>query len=271
MDDLNTRNTHITTSDVQQMLKICGINKTPKDIKLYQKSFTHKSYVKEKIYDSFSSFVSLNDDVVDFQNESNERFEFAGDSVICHTVCEYLFLRYRDYDEGFLTKLKTIIVSRDYLAKFALFYGFDKYVLISNHIENINGRKTLKIMEDCFESFICAMNMDLGYEITKKFILATVENCVNFSELLFINKNYKDRVLNYMQKNGWGFPKYKQVAALGPPNKRTFIIEIFYEVDGKKKVVCRGYGNTKKDAEQHGSYCALEIYNQISVEEKKLM
>lgn len=271
MDDLNHRNVAITLKDVKEILKKVDIIASPKNINLYMKSFTHKSYVKEQVYDSFSSFLTLEDDIVDFQNESNERFEFAGDSVICHVVCNYLFERYNDYNEGFLTKLKTVIVSRDYLSKFALYHGFDKFILISNHIENINGRKTAKIMEDCFESFICALNKDMGFETTKKFILNTVESCVNFSELLFMNQNYKDRLLNYVQKNGWGFPKYKQIVAIGPPNKRTFIVEVYYEVNGQKTILCRGYGNTKKDAEQHGSFIALEKFNQISNEEKVLM
>ena len=272
MDALNQRNQYITKEDVQKILKNVNITTEINDIKKYQKAFTHKSYVKDTTYSFLDDLLKLKNGIVDFQDECNERIEFYGDSVICSTTVEYLFLRYPMFDEGILTKFKTIIVSRDYLARFARFHGFQKYLLISNHMENIHGRDSDRILEDCFEAFIAAITMDLGYLTAKQFIIDTMEECVNFSELLFFNQNYKDRILNYFQKNGWSFPKYQIISQIGPPNKRTFIVSIYQELENKRKRhVCQGIGNTKKDAEQNASLNALKMYKQLHQHELKLI
>jgi len=276
MDNLNTRNITITQKDVNDMLKNVDINKEVNDISKYQHAFTHKSYVKDTNYSFLDDLIKLNKNVVDFQDKCNETLEFYGDSIVCSVTVEYLFLRYPTFDEGMLTKLKTNIVSRDYLAKFARYHGFEKFLLLSNHMENIHGRDGDRLLEDCFESFVGALSLDLGYLTAKQFIVESIENCVNFSELLFFNQNYKDRALNYFQMNGWNFPKYEVVTQLGPPNKRTFVVNIlknYKDSNNKwvKEVVCKGIGNTKKEAEQNSSLNALKLYKQLHPHELKLI
>lgn len=271
MDDLNIRNFLIKKEDVQNIFKNIDLNVCINDIKKYQHAFTHKSYVKDMSHIFFNNLITLKKNIVDFQEESNERLEFYGDSVICSVTVEYLFVRYPNFDEGMLTKLKTRIVSREFLAKFARFHKFQKFLLISNHLENIHGRNTDKLLEDCFESWIAAIVLDLGYVIAKQFIINTIESCINFSELLFFNQNYKDRILNYCQKKGLGFPRYLIDSQIGPPNKRTFIINIYLESNGKKNILCKGYGNTKKEGEQDASLNALIMHKQLHPHELKLL
>ena len=167
MDNLNIRNIKITEKDVNNMFKNVGINKVVNDISKYQHAFTHKSYVKDTANDFLNDLISLKDGVVEFQDECNERLEFYGDSFVGSTTVKYLFHRYPEFNEGMLTKLKTQIVSRYYLAKFARFHGFEKFLLLSNHMENIHGRDGDRLLEDCFEAFIGAIELDLG-EITGK-------------------------------------------------------------------------------------------------------
>ena len=276
MEHLNKRNIKVTKKDINNILKSININKEINNINIYQKAFTHKSYMKDNTYSLFHDLIELNDDVVDFQEECNERLEFYGDSIICFVTVRYLFERYPDFDEGMLTKLKTIIVSRDYLAKFAKSYKFDNFLLLSNHMENIHGRKIDRLLEDCFEAFIGAISKDLGMNVAEEFMIKSIEKCVNFSELLFFNQNYKDRALNYFQMKSWNFPKYEVDCQLGPPTNRTFIVNILknYKDDNNKWVkeyVCKGYGKTKKDAEQDASLNALKKYNQLDKHELKLL
>jgi len=276
MDTLNKRNVKLTNNDVNMILKNNGIKKEINNVKKYQQAFTHKSYFKDTNYAVLNDLIKLKDGIVDFQEKCNETLEFYGDSIICSVTVEYLFLRYPEFDEGMLTKLKTNIVSRDYLSKFARYHGFEKFLLLSNHMENLHGRELDRLLEDCYESFIGALSLDLGYLTAKDFIIESIENCVNFSELLFFNQNYKDRALNYFQKQGWNFPKYEVDCQLGPPTIRTFIVTILknYKDENNmwvKEYVCKGTGKTKKDAEQNASLNALIKYNQITEYEMKLI
>ena len=276
MDNLNTRNIKITKEDVNKILKSVEINKEINEITKYQQAFTHKSYAKETNYSALDSLIQLKDNVVDFQENCNETLEFYGDSIICSVTVEYLFLRYPEFDEGMLTKLKTNIVSRDFLAKFARFYKFENFLLLSNHMENIHGRDIDRLLEDCYEAFVGALSLDLGYLSAKQFIVESIESCVNFSELLFFNQNYKDRVLQYWQRQGWNFPKYIVECQLGPPTNRTFIVSIiknYKDSNGRwvKESMCKGMGSTKKDAEQNSSLNALKMFNQLHQHELKLL
>lgn len=264
MENLNVNNTLITEEDIIDILKKVNINIDKiNNISLYIRAFTHKSYVKNQKYSKLDSLLELNEGIVDFQSESYERFEFFGDSVICHTTCEYLFERFDDQDEGFLTKLKTKLVSRDTLCKYSRFLGLSKFILISNHMEKISGRNTDKILEDIFEAFICALYKDQGFLIAKQCIINVMENVIDFSQLLLYNDNYKDRLLQFFQKNGYNPPEYRLCTTLGPPNKRTFIIEVLRTKNDMIEYICKGYGNTKKEAEQDGSFNALKLFNQL--------
>jgi dsRNA-specific ribonuclease len=276
MENLNKRNIKITKEDINDILKSINIDKEINNINIYQQAFTHKSYVKDNNYAIFNDFIQLKPNIVDFQEKCNERLEFYGDSIICFVSVKYLFDRYPEFDEGILTKLKTNIVSRDYLSKFAKYYNFDKYLLLSNHMENIHGRQIDRLLEDCFEAFVGALSKDLGFYITQDFIIKTIEQCVNFSELLYFNQNYKDRALNYFQMKGWNFPKYEIDCQLGPPTNRTFIVSIIknYKDENNKWIkeyVCKGYGKTKKDAEQDASLNSLKLYNQLDKYELTLI
>lgn len=266
---INLRNILICDNNIQEILKIGDIHEKINNIKLYQIAFTHKSYINTNINNIYN--YNLINDVVPFQKYSNERLEFLGDSIIGHIICEYLYDRYPNNDEGFLTKLKTRLVDRKSLSKFANYLNLSKYILISNHMENIHGRNTNKILEDIFESFIGALTKDLGYNIAKKFVLNILESTTNFSQLLYNDINYKDRLLRYFQKQGWGPPVYTINLIIGPPHKRTFTIDAWiheYLVDDKenknlirKELVGRGLGLSKKDAEQIASKNALIKFN----------
>jgi ribonuclease-3 len=159
-------------------------------------------------------------------------------------------------------------VARGFLSVFARQLGFSKFLLVSNHMEKIHGRNYDRILEDTFESFICAMNLDLGFAITKDFLINIIEKYVNFSDILHLNNNYKDRIKHYYQKSGRPEPKYDISTELGPPTKRTFIINI-YEVDNckNKKFICKGYGYTKKEGEQNAAFNALKKKNLLGKNE----
>ncbi len=265
---INFRNKLIDKKTMQNILNKCQIYDEINDINLYKIALTHKSYVISNNHKNLSN-IMLNiegkhqKDVVPFRNRSNERFEFLGDSIVNLIICEYLFYRYENKDEGFLTKLKTNLVDRKSLAKFCRYLDLSDYILMSNHMENIHGRNTDKILEDVFESLIYALNKDLGFNVVKKFVIYILEKTTNFAQILHDDKNYKDRILKYFQKNGWENPIYKTKYIIGQPHKRTFTVDLFVDKNKDKnlKYLSTGVGTSKKAAEQEASKYGLKYYN----------
>lgn len=279
MNQLNFRNKLITKSDVENILEKGGItNIKIQRIELYRRAFTHKSYVKVDDTNTSYNEILQDDDIVDLQKESNERYEFLGDTVIGHTVCEYLYNRYYYKDEGFLTRLKTKLVDRKRLAVFARYLELQKFILMSNHMENIHGRNTDKILEDIFESFICALNLEFGFELCRDFITHILEKNVNFAELLYIDENYKDRLMQHLQQRGYQAPIYSKLVVLGPTNKRTFIMQTWVKKKNynnssndkdDKRLAGTGIGYSKKAAEQIASRNALKKFRELKFYELK--
>ena len=272
MNSLNIRNKKIQLSDVKKILEKANISENPNDITLYQQAFTHKSYTQNKNQENlYKNFVDVNENIVWFQPKSYETLEFYGDSIIASSAVEYLFKRYPQFEEGELTKLKNKIVSSDFLSNFAKYYGFQTLVLLSNSIENIYGRDSNRILEDCFEAFTAAIALDINYSVSRKFVMNSMDNLINFSKLLYINENYKDRILNFFQLQGWNYPKYEIDMQLGPQNKKTFVVNLLLDYKNKNKwinkIICKGIGKTKKSAEMNASYNALLFYGLLEKHE----
>ena len=126
-----------------------------KNLGLYQKAFTHKSALKE--YENLT--------------ESFETLEFIGDSVLGFVITKYLFDRYENKQEGFLTKARTKLVRGETLAHIANHLGLNKYVIMDEKGMRNSWNNNTKILEDVFEALIGAIYMDIGLIHAKEFIL----------------------------------------------------------------------------------------------------
>ena len=155
--------------------------------------------------------------------QHNERMEFLGDSVLSLIVANYLFHKYTDKDEGFLTRIKTKLVNGTQLAKLAKQINLGKYILMSNHVENIKGMNSQKILEDAFEAFLAAIFKDLGFDAVNSFVIKLIDN-LDFSDVL-MEDNYKDLLLNWTQsKYKSCTPEYLLISTEGPPHNRIFTV-----------------------------------------------
>ena len=262
LNHINTRNKQLTLKDVRKILEKANISKKPKNIELYQQSFTHKSYVNNKcnvLLQHYSIVQQTNQEhkvLLTSQPKSYEKLEFYGDSIVAAATVEYLYKRYGEqFDEGQLTKLKNRIVSSTYLAKFAKYFGFSQWIVLSVYVETLYGRSLTRILEDCFEAFIGAISLDVDYGTAKEFMRFCIDNLVDFGKLLSVNDNYKDIVLNNFQIRGWNHPKYEVDTELGPQHRKSFVVNIIKS--NPKEIVCQGVGKTKKEAEMDASYNAL--------------
>lgn len=262
----NENNALLCEDDVTRMFARFNLEVNVKDIAFYRHALTHKSYTFEEYApvdpETIKSWKT--GDMMELFEHSNERLEFLGDTVIKCIVSEYLFRRYYEEDEGFLTRLKTKIEDKDSLARYAKRLGIDHFMIISKQIEENHGRGSHKLLEDCFEAFIGALYLDLGFDICKRFMNIILETEVDYSEILWRDTNYKDQLLRFFHKNKWSHPIYVELRAEGPIHKRVFTMGV---KDFSGTVICETSDVSKKKAEQKCAMYALYKYNQITKEQ----
>lgn len=269
----NFNNKLINKHNVHNILSKYNVDYDINDIAIYQKSFVHKSYSKKKD-EEMQPDVELAEKpegALELQDSSNETLEFLGDSVLNSVTAKYLFQRYPNEEEGFLTKLRTKLVCGETLGKLAKDLNLGEYLLISRHVEErCNGRESTRILEDVFESFIGALFLDFcnnykseealleysgpGFQICELFIINVIESHIDFSELILKDYNYKDQLLRYFQQKYQQTPKYKEVLVEGPPHDRIFTMAV---IDTSGMIISEGTERSKKKAEQLASLNAL--------------
>ena len=138
----NEFNKCITREDV---FNLTGFN--PINLEYYQKAFVHKSVLR------FLSTQNL--------NKSYERFEFLGDSVLNLIIANFIFNKYKNEEEGHLTRIRTKLVNGKTLSYLAKKIKLNDFIIISKNVETIGGRDNDRILEDVFEAFVCAIYLDL--------------------------------------------------------------------------------------------------------------
>lgn len=216
----------------------CETNYTFKNSSLLKKAITHRSY--------------LTNDMP--REESNERLEFLGDAVLELVVCEEFFKIFPDKDEGDLTKLKSLFVNREALAKKARKMNLNQYLLLGEGEEQSGGRNRETILSDALEAVIGAIYIDGGLENAKKFVKKFIIDDVQ----KFYNKpipvNYKSMLLEYIQDTTKTIPKYEIINEVGPDHKKIFTVKVL--VDNKSYGI--GKGRSKKKAEQNAAYAAVK-------------
>lgn len=269
---LNENNKYVPKKFLEDTLKRYGVNHKIKDMETFQRAFIHTTYlindpnlcrgnrigqVREKVGKPIDDVKKA----IPLQKRSYERLEFIGDARIHDIIGFYLFKRYPTGMEGFLTKLRTKLENKPALAGYSKLLGFDKYVMISKYMEVTDGRNSIHVLEDAFESFVGALALESDYETCERFLVNFIEANINMSELIRVNNNYKDILLRYHHQMGWGDPKYDLTEEI--------------ELDeGKKKYKMHvknndgnafGYGtdNSKQKGEQLAARDALVKYKQI--------
>jgi len=213
-----------------------------KDLSLYQKAFTHKSALKEH----------------ENLTQSFETLEFMGDSVLGFVITKWLFDKFEDKQEGFLTKARTKLVRSETLASIALKLGLNKLVLMDEKGMRNEWNNNPKILEDVFEALVGAIYMDLGLLHAKEFVLR-IYNDPQYVDLkcIMVDDNFKDHLMKYCQITNIPLPEYRVVSHY----EGDFYIDAY--VNGE--FAGRGQAKSKKQAEQLAArafFEQLKNYNQ---------
>ena len=263
----NFNNKLITENDIYEILAKYEITDKINGVELYQLAFVHSSYSK-KLPDDIGENVVIADKpegALELMDADYERLEFLGDSVVSIVVAKYLYERFPDEDEGFLTKMRTKLVNGEMLGFLAEKLNFGEFAIMSRHIEDkCKGRTSQHILEDMFEAFVGAMFLDfneidnynlldkfysgIGYQICEKFIVNVIEEHVDFSELILKNNNYREQLNRYFSET-YGCPiKFTEPEVDGGLNDKLYTVSV---LDDKDVCIGTGVGKSKKKAEQY--------------------
>lgn len=260
---LNPNNILVSKKSIYNILSKGKIDIEIKDISTWQKAFVHKSYVKKtdiKVNNTIRNF----DSAIQLQEQSNERLEWLGDAKLQGSVSYYLWERYPDQNEGFLTKLRSKLVKTKNLSFLAKKIGLTPYILLSHHVEfGCQGRTNPRILENTFEAFLGAMFVDFSnkvspaysYEIVRRFVITIIEKYVDIVDLVMNDENSKDQLMWYFQKHYNGaYPIY-----LKDKHENDCFYICIKEPD-TEKIVGKGHARSKKQAEQLAAKNALRYY-----------
>lgn len=251
----NTGNYLLTKEDITHVLQSHCPGAVPRDVGLYRKAFVHRSYCTRKNENFLNGNTMCPPGCLMLQEESNERLEFLGDAVINLVVAQYLYVRYPDENEGFLTRLRTKIVNGNMLASFAASISFSKFLVIARQIEEGEGRTSKKLLEDCFEAFMGAMLLDLGFEVCQRWFVAFLESHLDFASLVATNNNHKDTLVKHFLHSYNETVRFFEMQARVVNNSKVFTVCI---KDKHGSVLGIGQGGSRKEAENEAARVALE-------------
>jgi dsRNA-specific ribonuclease len=236
----NPNNRLITKSEVENILNYFenigddGTFLKINNLEHYQEAFIHESY-----YQAIQHQMTNGEEISQLSNfylpkSSSERLEYLGDSILKAIMGRYLFERFGNEREGFLTRLKIKIEKCSMLHKIGITLGFKKYILLSLQVENqtildtTRGRSTPSFYEDSFEAFIGSILVDFGekgYLYADRFVRSVIENIIDFAELISKNDNFKDSLQRFYQKMPKGLfstPVYSSLQEDGPLYRKIF-------------------------------------------------
>lgn len=208
--------------------KVLGFK--PKNINFYETAFTHRS-------------LGLRDK--DGNPKNYERLEFLGDSMLSSVIASYLYNEVPSGNEGYLTKMRSKVVSRKHLNEL----GKDLKLLDYVKAQIPNEQFGLNIHGNIFEALVGAIYLDRGYEFCKKFIYsAVIEPYIDIENLESQVISYKSLLIEWFQKKKFNF-EYEVYEDTGLEDLRHFAVKLWVN----EKVVAKARATSKKKAEEKAS------------------
>jgi len=184
---------------------------------------------------------------------SNERLEFLGDAVLGLVVCEQLFLRFPEYQEGDLTKVKSAVVSRRTCARISKLLNLGDFLFLGKGM-HLQMAMPANLLADVFESLVAAIYLDGGLEAVKPFILKYIGPEIEEVAEGAHAGNYKSHLQQVAQREFNETPQYLLLDEKGPDHSKCFKVAAFID---KRPIFPAAWGRNKKEAEQKAAMNAL--------------
>ncbi|OCR87066.1 ribonuclease III [Campylobacter fetus subsp. testudinum] len=188
---------------------------------------------------------------------NNERLEFLGDAVLDLIVGEYLFFKFKDTDEGNLSKLRAALVNEKSFASISSQITLGDFLYLSAAEDNNNGRNKPSLVSDALEALMGAIYLESGLEAVKKIFINLLESQYNNIDLQSLGKDYKTTLQEITQARFGVTPRYELISSSGPDHKKSFEMAVFLN----DKELARAIGNSKKEAEQSAAWKVLQGIN----------
>jgi ribonuclease-3 len=184
---------------------------------------------------------------------SNERMEFLGDAVLGLVCCEQLYLRFPDYQEGDLTKIKSVVVSRRTCARISRILGLGEFIFMGRGLVGYNGEISASILADVYEALIGAVFLDGGVEPARTFILKYLGPEIEQVAEGASGGNFKSQLQQVAQREFNATPQYLVLDEKGPDHSKCF--KIAAQIG--RHTYAGAWGRNKKEAEQRAAMNAL--------------
>lgn len=211
-----------------------------KDLHLLDMALTHTSYAYESKKNP--------------RPQHNQRLEFLGDSVLSLVVSTHIYKTCPQMDEGELSKLRAFLVCEETLAQLATENHLGDHLLLGKGEINLDGEENPSILADAFESVLGAYYLDQSFAKVTELLGRLLINRIPELTADGIDRDYKTRLQEVVQKDGPVEIDYEQVSAEGPSHNRTFVMRVLVNQEERG----RGRGRTKKEAEQRAAREALK-------------
>jgi ribonuclease-3 len=205
------------------------------DEALLERALTHASLTEER-------------------SESNERMEFLGDAVLGLIVCESVYERYPKMLEGDMTKIKSLVVSRQVCADLAKSLGLDKALSMGKGMTSPGVTEIpMSLAAASVESVVAAMYLDGGYAPVKALLKSKLDPQIDAAALSRHQQNYKSFLQQHAQQHRLATPQYRVLDEQGPDHAKCFKIAV--EIGDQR--FTPSWGQAKKRAEQEAALNAL--------------
>jgi len=213
-----------------------------KNSELLNQALCHTSYTNENNLDVLNSY---------------ERLEFLGDAVLKLSISKFFYSKFKDYQEGKLTKIRAEVVSDKTIAEYALKIGLDNLILLGKNEKKHGGNKKESILACAFEALLGAIFLEYGSRGYKKAYDFLINNFED--EILEVNNlinflNPKAILQEYTQGLNHDLPKYNVVDEIGAAHNKTFFVEIEYQ----NEIIGKGSAKSIKLAQQNAASEALK-------------
>jgi ribonuclease-3 len=189
---------------------------------------------------------------------SNERLEFLGDAVLGLVCCEQLYLRFPDYQEGDLTKIKSVVVSRRSCARFSRDLNLGAFLFLGRGM-HVHTDVPSNLLADVYESVVAAVFLDGGLEAARPFILRHLGPEIEQVAEGAHGGNFKSQLQQVAQREFNSTPQYVLLDENGPDHSRCFKIAVVID----RRQYAGAWGRNKKEAEQRA---AMNAFAQINGE-----